>query len=115
MTATLINCTPHDIVLRDASGIDHTISASGIVPRVASTPGALRDLGLPVQVADADTFGDVTGLPDAVDGTFLLVSAMVGAALSGSRPDVLVPGTGPADGCIRDGGRIVAVTRLKRT
>lgn len=113
MTA-LINCTPHDLVLRDADGTDHTIAASGIVPRVSSTPGALRDIGIIVPVADADTFGDVTGLPAPVDGTFLIVSGMVGAALAGTRPDVLVPGTGPADGCIRDGGRIIAVTRLKR-
>ena len=42
---------------------------------------------------------------------------MVGAALKEKglvRPDVLVPGTGPADGAIRnEKNHIIAVTRLK--
>ena len=37
----------------------------------------------------------------------------LGAALAGSRDDVLVLGTGPNDGAIRnEAGQIVAVTRL---
>ncbi len=55
----------------------------------------------------------VTGLPDPIDGTIFIVSAPVGAAIVG-RNDVLVLGTGPNDGAIRDGGNVVAVTRLKR-
>jgi hypothetical protein len=43
---------------------------------------------------------------------------MVGDAMKQKglvRPDVLVPGTGPGDGAVRnDKGHIVAVTRLKR-
>ena len=43
------------------------------------------------------------------------MSALVGSALGGARPDVLCPGTGPADGAVRnDKGHIVAVTRLVR-
>lgn len=60
----------------------------------------------------------VAGHPGTRPGTFFIVSAIVGAALhaSGStRTDVLCPGTGPADGAVRnEQGHIVAVTRLVR-
>jgi hypothetical protein len=43
-----------------------------------------------------------------------VVGTMV-AARAGDRGDVVSPGTGPADGAVRDAdGRIVAVTRLVR-
>lgn len=49
---------------------------------------------------------------------YYVVSAIVGAAIRASgavRPDVLCPGTGPADGAVRnEAGHIVAVTRLVR-
>lgn len=111
----LRNLTPHPVVLRDAGGTDHTLPSVGVA-RVTSTPGILRELGLPVPVADADDFGEVTGLPDPEPGVFFLVSAMVGSAIKGrGREDVLVPGTGPSDSAVRDEkGRIIAVTRLKR-
>ena len=56
------------------------------------------------------------GLPDEDGGkTLYIVSSLVGLAAAGSgRADLLVPGTGPGDGAIRDGnGHIVAVTRFK--
>lgn len=72
------------------------------------------DLGLPVLVATPDVVGGVTDLPEAEEGIFLIVSGFVGGAVTGTRPDVLVPGTGPKDGAIRnEKGHIVAVTRLK--
>ena len=111
---TLRNLTPHPVTLRAADGTDTTIAPDGMVPRVSSTPGSLTQIeGLPVPVATPDVVGEVTGLPAPVAGIFLLVSGMVGAAVR-DRPDVLVPGTGPADGAIRnEKGHIVAVTRLK--
>lgn len=68
-----------------------------------------------VPVYDLDWAGPVVGLP-ATDGIPIIVSAIVGAHPDvRDRRDVLVPGTGPADGAIRDDrGQIVAVTRLKR-
>ena len=55
--------------------------------------------------------------PAPVPGVFLVVSGMVGAALKEKgmvRPDVLVPGTGPQDGAVRnEKGHVIAVTRLK--
>lgn len=112
---TLINLTPHPIVLRSPNGEDTTIQPSGTVARVSATSGALQDVqGLPVPVAQPDTFGAVQGLPEPTGGTFYIVSAMVGAHVK--RADVLMPGTGPSDGALRnEKGHIIAVTRLKAT
>lgn len=113
----IVNLTPHSITLRAADGADHTFPSAGVA-RVSSTPGSLADIGLPVPVASATTYGEVTGLPAPETGTYYVVSALVGAALrstGSTRQDVLCPGTGPNDGAVRDeAGRIVAVTRLVR-
>jgi hypothetical protein len=111
----IVNLTPHSITLRDVDGADHTFASAGVA-RVTSTPGQ-RELidGVPVPVFGRDTFGEVIDLPAPADGVFYVVSGMVGAALNGSRNDVLVPGTGPKDNAIRnEAGHIVAVTCLKR-
>ena len=110
----LVNLTPHPLTLRAADGSDTVLTPSGTVARVTSTPGTEGTIeSLPVPVMTADAFGEVIDLPEAEEGTFFVVSGMVGSALSG-RPDVLVPGTGPKDGAIRnEKGHIVAVTRLK--
>lgn len=112
-TPTLINLTPHALTLRGTEG-DTVIPPSGTVARVGTLPGALQDLGLPVPVASPDATGEVTGVPDPTPGVFLIVSGFVGQALAG-RQDILVPGTSPADGPVRnEKGHIVAVTRLKQ-
>ncbi len=113
----IVNLTPHSIVLRDADGLDHAITASGAVARVSSTPGALENVaGVPVPVAGRQTFGEVEGLPAPVEGTLYIVSAMVlGRPECQGRDDVMGPGTGPNDGAVRnDKGHVVAVTRLVR-
>jgi hypothetical protein len=111
---SIINLTPHAISLQTAEGEVISFPPSGEIARVSSTPGILMTVpGIPVPVASPTVFGEVTGLPAPQKGVFFLVSGMVGAALRGSRTDVLMPGTGPADGAIRnDKGHIVAVTRL---
>lgn len=113
---TLINLTPHALTLRAASGADTVLPPSGTVARVSSTPGALETVaGVPVPVAGLQTFGGVEGLPAPAPGTMFIVSGMVLAALRGSRPDVVGPGTGPNDGAVRnEKGHVVAVTRLVR-
>ena len=122
-TTTLVNLTPHAIVLRDEAGADHVLPPSGTVARVQAHPGPLSDIGLPVPVAGRTQYGAVEGLPgdrvgawDSRPEVLYIVSALVGAAISHQkRDDVLCPGTGPNDGAIRDeAGRIVAVTRLVR-
>lgn len=112
--ATLVNLTPHPVVLRGEVG-DVTVSPSGTVARVASAPGqpVALEAGLcPVPVHAAPSWGEVEDLPAPSPGVVFIVSAMV-AARCVDRGDVVSPGTGPADGAIRDdAGRIVAVTRL---
>ena len=108
------NLTPHPITLRNANE-DTADPPEGTVARVNATPGTLQDIeGLPVPVASTDSFGAVEGIPEPEQGTFFIVSAMVGAHVQ--RADVLTPGTGPKDNPIRnEKGHIVAVTRLKAT
>lgn len=123
----LVNLTPHAITLRSPDGTDHTIPPSGTVARVSQTPGTPSTIeGVPVPVYSTPATGEVEGLP-APDPRFVgcfqadtmyVVSALVGLACKG-RSDVVMPGTGPADGAIRetDGprkGQIIAVTRLVR-
>ena len=111
---TITNLTPHAITLRAPDGVETTLPSEGVA-RVSARPGELTECGLPVPVAGPDEVGEVTGLPVPVEGVFFLVSGMVGGALRGTRADVLVPGTGPADGAIRNKkNHIIAVTRLKR-
>jgi hypothetical protein len=96
---TIINLTPHAIVLRAPDGADTTIPASGEVARVATIPG--EDTGRMaggVPVFGADRPGAVEGLPEPRPGVVLVVSGFVAAALAGSgRADVVAPGTGWGD------------------
>ena len=119
----LVNLTPHEIVL--AFGADNAerrvIPVSGIIARVASTPGVAETVnGVPVPVMGRQSWGKVENLPAPVEGTLYIVSAMVlGRPECLSRTDVVGPGTGPNDGAIRydDGprkGQVEAVTRLVR-
>lgn len=124
----IVNLTPHAIVLRMGEGpeTDVTIAPSGTVARV--TQGAARlavgYMGCPVPVYRQGPFAAIEDLPDYENGTLLIVSGMVAAAVKeieglhqnvALRTDVVAPGTGPADGAVRnDKGHIVAVTRLVR-
>jgi hypothetical protein len=111
----LVNLTKHPISLANEAGeIITTIAPSGVEARVAMTPGAPEILdGIPVPVMGPPSFGEVIGLPAPRDGVLYICSFPVcGAA---RRTDVVQPGTGPADGPIRnDRGHVVAVTRLVR-
>jgi hypothetical protein len=110
-----INLMPHPATLRPASGDDVIVAPSGIIARVASTPGGVIGDAAGIPVYGAPTYGEVTGLPEPVEGTVYIVSGLVAAAVkaAGGRADVVSPGTGPQDGAVRDEkGQIVAVTRL---
>ena len=106
---SFINLTPHSIFVTihpdflDDRGIEYP--ASGQVARVAAVRGIAADLG-PHRVM-RQSFGAVEGLPGPVAGVIYIVSGMVLSALSGSRPDVVAPDTGPD--AIRKNGQIVAV------
>lgn len=109
---TLVNLTPHDIVLAHASGERTTLPPSGTVARVAveyvPVPGWHRgNCALPVV---RPHYGEVAGLPPPGEDTVYIVSGLVLSRCAG-RTDVVGPDTGPT--AVRDdGGRIVAVTRL---
>ena len=96
---TVKNFTPHDITL---AGVTY---ASAGVARVATTEEVVSTLHMdcPIHVEDAccgctglevpiirQLLGAVTGLPDYEDGTTLVVSRMVAAAMPG-RPDLMCP------------------------
>lgn len=110
----LINLTPHTIILRASNGTEYGLVPCGTVARVSSAPGALETIpGCPVPVAAPATWGEIVDLPAPWAGRLYIVSALV--AQRAQRPDVVSPGTGPADGAIRDTeGRVIAVTRLVR-
>lgn len=133
MTMTILNLTPHPISLVSPTAT-LTLPPSapkGGEPRVGNPPGGVIDghpLAGVVAIHHPDIAGEVENLPAPATGVYLVVSGMVGEALRSrgiSRPDVLVPGTGPNDGAIREpalladgaknprAGQIVAVTRLK--
>ena len=95
----LINCTPHALTLRAATGEDTIVPPSGTVARVSSTPGALEAVaGVPVPVAGAQTFGGVEGLPEPTPGTMFIVSALVLSAHAARAPTLWAPAPAPTTG-----------------
>jgi hypothetical protein len=115
----LVNATPHAINLRSADGTDTVLPKAENPARVNMTIGTQENAPeFPCALFSADTKGDIIDLPAPQKGTFVVVSALVGDALIAKnirRHDVLVLGTGPKDGAVRNAdGQIIAVTRLKR-
>ena len=117
-----INLTPHNIVLRGAGG-DITLPASGKVLRVSTQKGALLHNALGIMMWEKDTSDDVVVVDTATKAvtpfvaqtkTIMVVSGMVGSALSGT-PGIWVPATAPSDNPFRnEKGHIVAVRGLKK-
>lgn len=99
----LVNLTPHSIVFVLPGGIGRTVPPSGQVARCTvqrTQVGTVDVAGASVPV-HRSVFGAVTGLPDPVDGTIYLVSALVATAVR--RPDVVM-----VDDAVRGGdGQIV--------
>ena len=98
-----VNCTPHVLHLNDG----RKLPTSGSIARVKATFTDF-DGGICRQ-----EFGNVEDLPEPEDGKVFIVSAIVLAALAGSRNDVVAPATGhPA--CVRENGRIISVPGFVR-
>ena len=98
-----INFTPHTITLNDG----RTYSSMGVA-RVSNSFTSFAG-----DVCDV-TYGDITGLPDPVNDTYYIVSAMVlSAAKAAGRTDCVAPATGHPD-CIRKDGFIVSVPGFVR-
>lgn len=83
----IINLTSHTLN-EITSG--KNIAPSGIVARVnqSNVKSAEYD-GIPIYTT---TFGDLEGLPEPVEGTIYVVSAMALNAVDDSRTDVVAPG-----------------------
>ena len=106
----LRNFCPHSITLFCAEG--RRVLPSEGCARVEYSPGSLVCILDGVPIFGAPVFGEVTGLPAAAPGVWLIVSAIV-ASRCGHRSDVVSPGTGPYDCAVRsEAGIIMGVTRL---
>ncbi len=106
-----VNLTPHAIVLRIGEK-DLSFQPSGTTARVTVEPKPRQSLvydGTEIPVV-ANEFGAVDGLPEVVDGTIYIVSAMVLGQCQG-RSDVVAPDTG-ATAVRNEKGHIEAVTRF---
>jgi hypothetical protein len=85
-----INLTPHAITIDVNPRYCATLPPSGVVARVSAEYGASSGFSC----LYSQRFGQITGLPEPEDGKFFVVSALVLAALAGTRPDVVAPATG---------------------
>lgn len=83
---TIVNLTPHPINLFDSDGNQVVIQSSGLARCAVTTEQVGSVNGIKVNVSH---FGEVQGLPAPQADTVYVVSAMVLAALHGSREDVL--------------------------
>lgn len=99
--ANFRNFTPHTIQLNNG-----TAYPSEGLARVAASFTQFDEDGI-----CSTEYGEVQGLPEPEDGTFIIVSAMVLAA--SDRPDLVAPATGHPD-CVRNEGRIVSVPGFVR-
>jgi hypothetical protein len=106
----LINCTSHDIVLRDPDGTDHTFPPSGHDARMSSEAGrsplVSHLAGVPVVHT---VHGEVVGLPEPNGEDCFITSTMVAQRVG--RLDTVSPDTGPT--AIRVAGQVVAVIRFQ--
>ena len=106
----IVNLTPHVLNILNADGFGGIDLPSSGLARVATSrvqTGEAR--GIPLFET---RFGEVTGLPDAQEGTLFVVSGIVAAHPSvRSREDVFSPGE-----LVRDeGGKPIGCRGLSRT
>ncbi len=90
---TIINLTPHALNIVTPSGTV-TVPPSGTVARCATASVAAGEhwvWGHGAIALHRTTYGEVQNLPEPVEGTLYIVSALVRAAVPG-RTDVASPG-----------------------
>lgn len=102
----IVNLTPHALNLL-VEGEMVEIPSAGLA-RCATTVENVSVLG-GVRIVQTH-YGEVTGLPAPEADTIYVVSAMVLAALGGSRDDVF----GPADYVRDEAGRVVGARALTK-
>lgn len=98
MMKNFINLCPHDITLNDGT----VYPCSGSVARVSTSFTEFNEDGVcKVQ------YGNIENLPDPVENTYYIVSALVLAATK--RQDVVAPATGHPAAIRNDANQIVSV------
>jgi hypothetical protein len=111
---TLVNCTPHEIILCASDGTKmRSVPTSGSIARCATERtviGSVVFQGMLIPVA-AVKLGEVIGLPAPKPGTIYIVSAIAGAACKAAgRTDVVL-----VDDAVRDSeGRVIGARALAR-
>lgn len=104
-TTTILNLTPHCINVVDSEGEALMSFPSEGIARLSTTTEVVGSVnGIPLTKT---VFGEVEGLPEEKEGTFIIVSAMVKSALP-ERHDLLVPGLQVRD----DQGRVIGCKSL---
>ncbi len=105
----LINLTPHELTVYDASNNVVLRLPSAGVARVATREKVIGNInGVPVVTTE---YGEVEGLPAPQPNTVYIVSLLVLQALAGKRNDLVAPNTAPTPlGAVRDAkGQIIGV------
>lgn len=111
MTVSLVNLTPHPLVLVLDSGETRELPAADEPARVVDRRTAQRVVDTetgPVDVADVSAGSEVVGLPPARDGVLLVVSRVTATAVR--RADIVFP----LDEVRDEAGRIVGCRALGR-
>jgi len=111
VSISIVNLTPHDIVLQLAPGETRTIARSGRVARADELPQSADPLdGLPTTYV---AYGALKDLPDPTPGTYYVVSvvtAMAARAAGRGVDDLLTPGQQVRD----EAGRVIGCLSLQR-
>lgn len=105
---TIKNLTPHAIHFIEDGSVVKTIEPEGILARVSAVTVETGEVIDGIKVT-ATSYGEVEGLPDPVDGTVYIVSALVAGRVP-ERKDVFIPNESVRD----DKGRIVGCRSLGR-
>ena len=84
----ILNYTPHVVTMVDGDNNIILELPSNGVARCSSTRYAVGQVnGIPM---NRTVFGEISGLPDPKDGTYIVVSRIVAEAAGDSRNDLLV-------------------------
>ena len=101
---TIVNLTPHDVVVCELTGEKrrHVFKSQGVARAAEEHQWSGQEEWIPVYSA---AYGPVTGLPEPDGKTRYIVSNIVAQAMRGKRSDLLVPtlfirdGNGAITGC----------------
>ena len=102
---TIVNLTPHKLVIVREDGNKIEIAPSGVIPRVSTTVVKVgEESGIPLFRTE---YGSVTDLPPQEDGKLFVVSGLLKAACP-DRTDLLTPAKQIRD----EAGRVIGCEGL---